>query len=301
MVGDHMKMIHGIRQTNKKSKMKSIKTTFILMFLSFKLFAQIDFPQDVIAKNGIVKASKYLVISKKNPNYYKKPVGLMLQSEILFDSRGRLISTCSPNGAVASRSDSKDIKQYYFYKEDKIIRISRIDFDSTSIEYLYFEKRNLILKTKTNDKNERIGLELIYNDTSNGKELKKIEIDFHNTTDLNHYANLYKSNITYSKNIKTSKQSRKLFSISKEQLNIFKTSIEIENIENELSAIEKSNAIDVVNFKTLFIYNEQKQLIKEVSEDSEIEYTYNKKGLLISYSNKNKQYNFISKFVYSKE
>jgi hypothetical protein len=47
--------------------MKNIKLTFILMLFGFKLFAQIDFPQDVIAKNGIVKASKYLVMSKKNP------------------------------------------------------------------------------------------------------------------------------------------------------------------------------------------------------------------------------------------
>lgn len=269
--------------------MKNIKITFVLLLFSFKLFAQIDFLQDVIAKNGIVKASKYLVMSKKNPNYYKKPVGLILQSESVFDIKGRLVSIFSPNGAVASRSDSKDIKQYFFYKEDKILRISRVDFDSTSVEYLYFEKRNLILKTKTNNKNERIGLELIYNDANNGKELKKIEIDFHNTTDLNHYANLYKSNMTYSKNIKTSKQSRKLFSISKEQLNVFKTSIEVEKIENELSTIEKSTAIDVANFQTLFIYNEQKQLIKEVSEDSKIEYTYDKNGLLISCNNKNKQ------------
>lgn len=269
--------------------------------MSFNLFAQIDFPQDVIAKSRIVKASKYLVISKKNPNYYKKPVGLSLQSESLFNSKGELISTFSPNGADASHSNSKSIKQYYFYKDDKIVRMSRVDFDSISVEYSYFEKRNLIFKIKTNDKNERIGLELIYNDASNGKEFKKIEIDFHNTTDLNHYANLYKSNISYSKNTKISKQSRKLFNISKEQLTIFKTSIDIESIENELSTIEKSTAIDTVNFKALFIYNEQKQLIKEVSEGNTIEYTYNKKGLLMSCTDKNKKYSFKSKFVYSEK
>lgn len=271
------------------------------MLLGFKLFAQIDFPQDVITKNSIVKASKYLVISKNNPNYYKKPVGLMLQSESLFNIKGQLISTFSQNGADASHSDPKDLRQYYFYKDDKIVRMSRVDFDSTSVEYLYFDKRNLILKTKTNDKNERIGLELIYNDANNAKELKKIEIDFHNTTELNNSLYIYKSNITYSKNIKKSKDSRKLFTISKEQLNILKTSIEIEKIENELRAIEKSSAIGVVNFETLYIYNQQKQLIKEVSRDSKIEYTYNKNGLLISCNNKNKQYSFISKFVYSKE
>jgi YD repeat-containing protein len=279
--------------------MKNIKISFILMLLGFKLFAQIDFPQDVIAKNRIVKASKYLVISKKNPNYYKKPIGLMLQSESTFNIKGQLISTFSPNGADASHSTPKDLKHFYFYKDDKIVRMSRVDFDSISVEYLYFDKRNLISKTKTNDKNERIGLELIYNDANNGKELKKVDIDFHNTTELNNSLYIYKSNIIYSKNIKKSKDSRKLFSISKEQLNIFKTSIEIEKIENELSVIEKSSAIGVVNFETLFIYNGHKQLIKEVSEDNTIEYVYDKRGLLINIINKYKKYSFISKFIYS--
>ncbi len=274
------------------------------MFLGFNVFAQIDFSQDVIAKNKIIKASKYSVLSKENPNYYKKPVGLMLQSESVFDIKGRLISTFSPNGASASHSDSRDLKHYYFYKNDRIVRMSRVDFDSISVEYLYLEKRNLIFKIKTNDKNERIGLELIYNNASNRDELKKIEIDFNYTTDLNHYVHLYISNINYSKNIKTLKESRKLFSIAKEQLNIFKTSIEIENIEdieNEISKIERSTVIDDVNFETLFIYNRQKQLIKEVSEDSTIVYVYDKKGLLVSCNYKNKQYNFISKFIYSEK
>lgn len=271
------------------------------MLLGFKLFAQIDFPQDVIVKNGIIKASKYLVISKKNPNYYKKPVGLMLQSENVFDNKGHLISTFSPNGAVASHSDSKDLKQYYFYKDDKIVRMSKVDFDSTSVEYLYFDKKNIIFKIKTNDKNERIGLELIYRDAINGKESKKVEIDFHNITDLNHYATIYKSNLTYFKSIKKLKISRKLFSISKEQLYLFKTSTDIENLENELSRIENSTFIDVVNFGTTFTYNKQKQLIKEVSEDNTVEYVYNKKGLLISCNNKNKGHSFKSKYIYSKK
>ncbi|WP_123924616.1 MULTISPECIES: hypothetical protein [unclassified Flavobacterium] len=279
--------------------MKTIKTTFILIFLSFKLFAQMDFPRDIIEREKITKVSQYLVIPKTNPNYYKKPIGLMLKSETRFDNKGHVVSVFSPNGVVASHSDSKDLKQYYFYKEDKIVRISRVDFDSISVEYVYFDKKNIIFKIKTNDKNERIGLELIYNDLSNGKELKKIEIDFHNTTDLNHYANLYITNITYSKNIKNSKISRKLFSISKEQLNILKTSTEIEKIENELNQIESSSYISNVNFETLYLYNQQKQLIKEVSEDNTIEYFYNQKGLLISYINKNKQYSFISKFIYT--
>lgn len=281
--------------------MRNIKTTFVLMLLSLKLFAQIDFPKDVIAKNGIVKVSKYLVISKNNPNYYKKPVGLMLQSETLFDNKGHVISVFSQNGAVASHSDSKDLKQYYFYKDDKIVRMSRVDFDSISVEYLYFDKKNITFKIKTNDKNERIGLELIYNDSNNGEEIKKLEIDFHNTTELNNSVNLYKSTITYAKNIKKLKVSRKLINISKEQLNTLKTSIEIEKIENEFSKIEKSTVIDDVNFETLFIYNRQKQLIKEASEESTIEYVYDKKGLLISCTNKNKQYSFISKFIYSKK
>jgi hypothetical protein len=279
--------------------MKNMKITIILMLLSFKLFAQIDFPQDIIAKNRIVKASKYLVISKKNPNYYKNPVGLVLKAESVFENKGRLVSTFSPNGAVASHFESIDLKQYYFYKDDKIAKMSRVDFDSISVEYLYFEKRNLILLTKTNNKNERIGLELIYNDANNRKELKRMEIDFHNTTDLNHYANLYESNITYSKNIKISKQSRKLFSVSKEQLNIFKSSFEIEKIENELNEIKKGIAIDVVNFETSFIYNKQKQLIKEISVGSVIEYIYDKKGLIKKCIDKRKKYSIILKFVYS--
>ncbi|TPG35405.1 hypothetical protein [Flavobacterium pectinovorum] len=281
--------------------MKNIKITFILMLLSFKLFAQIDFPDDIIAKNGILKASKYLVLSKKNPNYYKKPVGLMLESEILFDNRGHIISTLNPNGAVASHSDSKDLKQYYFYKDDRIAKMSRVDFDSTSVEYLYFDKKHIILKIKTNDKNERIGLELVYSDLNNVKEVKKLDIDFRYTTDLNHYAYFHKTSITYSKNIKNSKVSRELFSVSKEQLNILKTSTEIEKIENELNNIEKSKSIDVANFGTLFFYNGQKQLIKELSDGDTIEYIYDKNGLLVTCKNKNKHYSSISKFVYSKE
>lgn len=271
------------------------------MLLSFNLFAQAYFPQDIIEKNKIIKALKYSVVTKENPNYYKKPVGLMLQSESVFDIKGRLISTFSPKGADASHSDSKDLIQYYFYKDDKIVRMSRVDFDSISVEYLYFDKNNITFKVKTNDRNERIGLELIYNDASNVKEEKKIEIDFHNTTDLNHYANLYKSNITYSKDIKTSKQSRKLFSISKEQLNVFKTSIEIEKIEDQLSTIEKNIPLDIVNFEISYIYNKKKQLIMEVSEGNTIEYLYDKRGLLVSFNDKNKKYSFISKFIYSKK
>lgn len=279
--------------------MKNIKVTLILLFFSFKLIAQIDFSQNVIVKNGIVMVSKYLVISKNNPNYYKKPIGLILQSEILFDNKGRVISNFSPNGAVTSHTDSKDLKQYYFYKDDKIVKMSRVDFDSISVEYLYFEKKHLIFKIKTDDKNIRIGIELIYNDSTNQKEVKKLEIDFHNTTDLNPYANLYKSNIAYSKNNKRLKMSKNLLSISKDQLTIFKTSNEIEDIENELSEIDKSTIIDVVNSETLFIYNKKQQLIKEVSENYITEYVYDEKGLIIRCISKNKQYTFISKFIYS--
>jgi YD repeat-containing protein len=279
--------------------MKKIKIILVFLFLSFITFAQKDFNRSIISNNSILKCSEYQVIPKNNPDYYKKPVGLMLKAEFFFDINGNVIKYFSPNGAVTSLSESKALKEYYIYKDNRIVKMYRVDFDSISVEYLYFKKRNLIFKIKINDKNERIGLELIYSNSSNEKELKKIEIDFHNSTDENHYANIYNSNLTYYKRIKKSKTSRKLFSISKEQLNLFKTSIEIEKIENELSVIEKNNALDVVNFETSFIYNNQKQLIKEVSESNTIEYVYNKKGLLISCIDKNKKYSFKSKFIYS--
>lgn len=281
--------------------MKNIKITFVLILLSFKLFAQIDYPENFIVKNKISKISKYLVIPKTNPNYYKKPIGLMLESEFLFDNKGHMISTFSPKGAVASHSDSKDIKQYYFYKDDKIVKMSRVDFDSISIEYMYFDKEHITFKIKTNDKKERIGLELIYNDASNGKEIKKVEIDFHNTTELNNSIHTYETNIIYSKNIKRTKKSRKLFKISAQQINVLKSSFNIQEIDNELSKIEKGFLIDSVIFNTTYIYNKQNQLIKEISEDSSIEYFYNKKGLLLSCKDKNKRYSFISKFIYSKK
>ena len=106
-------------------------------------------------------------------------------------------------------------------------------------------------------------------------------------------------NTVYSKSIKKSKSSRKLFSISKEQLNIFKTSIEIEKIENELSEIKKGNAIDVLNFETIFIYNNLKQLIEEISRGNKIKYNYDKRGLLVSSIDKNKNYSFKSKYTYT--
>lgn len=279
--------------------MKKVKIILIFLFLSFNLFAQKEFSRSIILKNNIEKCSIYLVIPKTNSNYHKEPIGLELKSEIHFDDKGDMISLFSKNGAVASHSESKDLKEYYFYKDNRIVRLSRVGFYSISVEYLYFEKRNVIYKIKTNNKNERIGLELIYNDFDNKKELKKIEIDFHNSTDENHYANLYNSNMTYYKRIKKSKTSRKLFSISKEQLNLFKTSNEIEKIEYELSEIEKSTAIDVVSFDNTFIYNDQKQLIKEISDNGTIEYLYDKKGLLISSIEKSKKNSFKSKFIYS--
>lgn len=281
--------------------MKNLKIVFVLLFLSFNLLAQKDFNRSIISNNSILKCSEYLVVPKTNPDYYKKPIGLVLKAEFFFDINGNVIKYFSPNGAVTSLSESKDLKEYYIYKDNRIVRMSRVDFDSTSVQYLYFDKRYLICKIKTNDKNERIGIELIYSNSSKEKELKKIEIDFHNTTELNNSVHLDKSNITYSKNIKKLKVSRKLMSISKEQLYALKTSIDIEKIENLLNAIEKSIAIDTVNFETLSIYNEQKQLIKEVSEGNTIEYVYNKKGLLISCIDKNKKYSFKSKFIYTEK
>ncbi|UUF15369.1 MULTISPECIES: hypothetical protein [Flavobacterium] len=279
--------------------MKIIKATFILTFLSFKLFAQIDFPQDIIVKNRIVKASKYLIIPKLNSDFNKKSKGLKLESETVFDDKGHIISVIHPKGAVASHSDVKDIKQYYFYDDERIIRMSRIDFDSTSVEYLYFDKKNIVFKIKTDNKNHRIGLELTYSNANNGKEERKIEIDFRNTSFLNNSTYLYKTKIIYSKNIKQIKVSRKLFDISQEQLNILKSSNDIESIENELREIDGSNFLDDINYETLFVYNKGGQLMKEVSEDRTVEYIYDKKGLVMSCNIKSKYYSFISKFVYS--
>lgn len=279
--------------------MKNLKIVFVFLFFGFNLFAQMEFNRSIISNNSILKCSEYLVIPKTNPDYYKKPIGLRLNAEFFFDNNGKIIKYFSPDGAEASHSKSKDLKENYFYKDNRIVKMARVGFDSISVEYLYFDERNLICKIMNNDKNERIGLELIYNDTDNKKEVKKIELYFNYTTQLNSYVDFNKSSIAYSKTTKKVNGSRKVMDITTEQLNLFKTSTDIELIENKLIEIEKSKSIDEVNFKILFIYNRQKQLIKEVSEDSTIEYVYDKKGLLISCVNKNKQYSFMSKFLYS--
>lgn len=152
--------------------MKKLKIVFVFLFLSFNLFAQKDFNRSIISNNSILKCSEYSVIPKTNSDYYKKPSGLMLKAEFFFDINGNVIKYFSPNGADASHSKPKDLKEYYIYEDNRIIRMSRVDFDSISVEYLYFDKRNLICKIKTNDKSERIGLEIIYNDDK-GKEVKK--------------------------------------------------------------------------------------------------------------------------------
>lgn len=279
--------------------MKNIKIAFILMLFSFKLFAQKDFNRSIISNNSIFKCSQYSVIPKTNPDYYEKPIGLMLKADFFFDINGNVIKYFSPNGAVNSLSEYKDLKEYYIYKDNRIVKMSRVDFDSISVEYLYFDNVNKVYKIKTNDKNERIGLELIYKKADNEKEVKKIEIDFHNTTQLNSFVYFNKSNIAYSKNIKKVSDSRKLVNITTEQLNLFRTSTNLELIENELLNMDKSNFIDEVHFKALFIYNNKKQLVKETLDGNTIEYFYSDKGLLISRVDKNKNYSFKSIYIYS--
>jgi YD repeat-containing protein len=279
--------------------MKKLKIFFVLVLMNFNSFAQINFNKNIICKNSIFKCTEYLVVPKTNPDYYKKPIGLMLKAEFFFDTNGNIIKYFSPNGAVTSHSESKDLKECYFYKDNRIVGMSRVDFDSISVEYLYFDKVNKVYKIKTNDKNERIGLEFIYRDVDNEKEVKKIEIDFHNTTQLNSFAHFNKSNIAYSKNTKKISSSRKVVTITTEQLNLFRISKKLELIENELIKMDKSDFIDEVDFKVLFIYNNKNQLIKETSDGNTIEYFYNDKGLLISRVDKNKNYSFKSQYIYS--
>ncbi len=277
--------------------MKNIKITFILMLFGFKLFSQKDFSKSIISNNNILRCSEYSVVPKTNSDYYKKLIGLKLKAEYFFDVDGNVIKYFSPSGAVASHSKPKDLKEYYFYKDNRIIKMSRMNFDSISVEYLYFDKLNLTYKIKTDDKNERIGLEIIYND-DRGKEIKKIEIDIHNTSKTNNYAYFYKTDIIYSKNKKSVKVSRKLINILGIQYYLFKSSINVELIEKELVEIEKSKFIDEVNAITLYFYNNQKQLVKETTGGRTIKYFYDKKGLLISRIDKIKNYSFKSKYDY---
>ncbi|TQM39474.1 YD repeat-containing protein [Flavobacterium branchiophilum] len=268
--------------------------------MSYNLFAQRDFNRSIISKNSILKCSEYSVIPKTNPDYYKKPIGLMLKAEFFFDINGNVIKYFSPDGAEASHSKSKDLIENYLYKDNRIVKMSRVGFDSISVEYLYFDKKNLICKIMTNHRGERIGLEMIRKDNK-GKEVRNTEVNFNYTSQLNSYIDLNNYKILYYKNRKKINNFRKVIAITIEELNLFKTSTNIELIERKLTEIEKNKFISELNFNTLFIYNNQKQLTKEISKESTIKYFYNKKGLLISRIDKNKDYIFKSKYIYSKE
>ncbi|OXA70284.1 hypothetical protein B0A58_14695, partial [Flavobacterium branchiophilum NBRC 15030 = ATCC 35035] len=227
--------------------MKNLKIFLIFLFLSYNLFAQRDFNRSIISKNSILKCSEYSVIPKTNPDYYKKPIGLMLKAEFFFDINGNVIKYFSPDGAEASHSKSKDLIENYLYKDNRIVKMSRVGFDSISVEYLYFDKKNLICKIMTNHRGERIGLEMIRKDNK-GKEVRNTEVNFNYTSQLNSYIDLNNYKILYYKNRKKINNFRKVIAITIEELNLFKTSTNIELIERKLTEIEKNKFISELNF-----------------------------------------------------
>jgi hypothetical protein len=170
------------------------------LFQSLFIFSQDEWNQNILKKNKVEKISSYMVVPKTNPDYWIEPIGLMLISEFFFNENGREIKSVCFDCAMASHSDSKDIKKTYFYDNDRLVRMSKIGFDTINEEYLYFENQLKNIELKVNNKGDRIGLNIIEMDKQ-GNELQRKEFDFDSANELNNF-NVYYDLIKkiYSKN-----------------------------------------------------------------------------------------------------
>lgn len=275
------------------------------LFHSLFVFSQEGWNQNVLKKNKVEKVSSYRVVPKTNPDYWTEPVGLMLISEIFFNENGREIKSTCFNCAMASHSDSKDIKKTYFYDNDRLVKMNEIGFDTINIEYLYFENQLKNIELKVNNKGDRIGLNIIELDKQ-GSELQRKEFDFDSANELNDfnvYCHLTKK--IYSENKIEETIQSKSFRISMEDLKIVKASKDLLEIEKAIDNFVKSAKSDRYKDFTTYFFDTKNTLKKKItrydfdkSRKDMIKYNYNEKGLLIGTKVRYGVYNGINKYIY---
>lgn len=270
-----------------------MKKRLVFLLFSLSLFSQERFDNNIIKKNNITKALKYFSLDGLDVN-------LKLDAEFTFNNQGKISNSIYFDGAQSSRSKPKNLIENFIYSKDRVEKKIRISFDTITTSYNYFENNRKILGIVKNIEHETIGLEIIKMNLKNKNEYK-LQIDFTTTSIDNLYLHYSIFEYNYKKNKNTIVETRRLFEISLNELNLLKKITDVNEIEKMLNKIKTSNVlIDHEHHKIVSLYNTSGDIVKEISENLETQFKYDYNHLMtneiLNYTNSNIKVYFLYKY-----
>jgi hypothetical protein len=151
--------------------------TILLTLIQFCVLGQSSqWDKNVIKTNKVDQVSIYAKVPKTNPAH-----PLKLKKQFLFDNEGRITeSICKDCTQQFHRADGKfsaDVIEKYFYENGRILKIERKEFEESTDLFYYNKSGDRRLKVTTDNKGERVALELSHLDKE-GRETLTYDIDF---------------------------------------------------------------------------------------------------------------------------
>lgn len=288
-----------------------MKNLLLLVFIFSVngLFAQ-EFNSKIIAKNKVEKISAFTPVPNTNPEYYNEPKGFMHVSDSYFNELGQETKYVCFQCSRASHTKPEDLIITYTYKKGKLVKVRQTGIDTTNVSYLYYPDRFRNLMFTTNDKNERIGLKLVYTDKA-GRELKSYELSMQYVTPENNNVHI---NINMSSYINRKRRDfikANEYSISMNQLKILRLSNNLAQLEACLKQIEKQLITDwmppIMKFQPycLYFYDAKGNIAKTITNPegdfegkSKEVYYYNEDGLLVKSTSSSAEFTSWRKYRY---
>jgi hypothetical protein len=220
----------------------------LLTLVQFGLLGQpSEWNQTTVKNNRVKEVLVYTKVPKTNPDYFKKPRGLMLISETRFDNFGRVTLHNCKGCYQITDTDSDcctDVIQKFFYDKKKLARIEEMDFHKSTTIFSYdtVNRRRLVIGIDRNDKRSNVKLEYF---DQKGREVSAIELDFGSTFtkgDTIFQVFITKLASTYDRLAKTIEESGGCFwkNMDRLKFKVFTSSTDINEIENTFKSLDLS-------------------------------------------------------------
>jgi hypothetical protein len=263
--------------------------SILLTLIQFGLLGQpSEWNQATVKNNKVKEVLVYTKVPKTNPDYFKKPRGLMLISETTFDNFGRVTHYNCKGCYQVTDTDGdccRDVVQNFYYAQGKLIRIEEMDFHKSTLLFSYdsLNHRRLVIGLDRNDKRNKIKFEYF---DQQGREVTTMELDFGNTYtkgDTIFQVFITKVVSTYDKLVKTKEEFGGCFyrNMDKVKFEVFKTSTDINEIENTFKTLNLSFIEPRGKWTILYDDKGNEMEIADKNDDKFLTtYTRTKKGLI---------------------
>lgn len=241
--------------------------------LTLNLFSQEKFNENAIKKIKITSAQRFIFLDSLNQNS-------ILDAEFIFNYDGKLIKSNYFNGSNSSHGCSINLTESYTYANNKIIEEIRVEFDTIICNYYYFENNKKVLVVKKNKKYERVGL-ILFEKNKHKQNIIKFQTEFRTTNNDNLCLQLSIFKTIFSKKKQIFIETRKMFKISLNELEIIKSSLNFAQIKELFNNIESNNnLINKEIIKEVFEINDKNFIKKEIASNRETLYNYDKNDLI---------------------